>query len=80
MPAAGLNFGKVAIARAAGSQVIDPLLRLGQWHRMGGDSPEDIRAGAPGTFRIRELLEQTTAQRIQNALFVSLRVPFRVQI
>jgi hypothetical protein len=47
---------------------------------MRGDSPEDIRAGAPGTVRIRELLEQTTAQRIQDALFVSLRVPFRVQI
>ena len=80
MPVPGLKFGKVAIARAAGSQVIEPLLRLGQWHCMRGDSPEDIRAGAPGTVRIRELLEQTTAQRIQDALFVSLRVPFRVQI
>ena len=80
MPVAGLKFGKVAVARAAGSQVIEPLLRLGQWHRMRGDSSEDIRAGAPGTVRIRELLEQTTAQCIQDALFVSLRVPFRVQI
>jgi len=80
MPVAGLKFGKVAVARAAGSQVIEPLLRLSQRHRMRGDSPEDIRAGAPGTVRIRELLEQTTAQRIQDALFVSLRVPFRVQI
>src|SRR5207253_7955614 len=79
MPEVGLKFGKVAIARAAGSQVIEPLLRLGQWHRMGGDSPEDIRAGAPGTVRIRELLEQTTAQRIQDALFISLGICLSVQ-
>src|SRR5207249_11686155 len=79
MPGVGLKFGKVAIARAAGSQVIEPLLRLGQRHRMGGDSPEDIRAGAPGTVRIRELLEQTTAQRIQDALFIPLRISLRVQ-
>ena len=79
MPVVGLKFGKVAIARAAGSQVIEPLLRLGQWHRMRGDSPEDIRAGAPGTVRIRELLEQTTAQRIQDVLFISHRVSLRVQ-
>src|ERR1700756_4889983 len=79
MPVAGLKFGKVAIARAAGSQVTDPPLRLGQWHRMRGDSPEDIRAGAPGTVRVRELLEQTTAQCIQDALFISLRVSLCVQ-
>ena len=60
--------------------MIEPLLRFGEWHFMRGDSPENIRARAPGTVRVRELLEQTTAQRIQDALFVSLRVPFRVQI
>ena len=54
--------------------MIEPLLRFGEWHFMRGDSPENIRARAPGTVRIRELLEQTTAQRIQDALFVSLRV------
>src|SRR5579859_6214037 len=79
MPIVGLKFGKVAIARAAGSQVIEPPLRFGEWHFMRGDFPENISARAPGTVRIRELLEQTTAQRIQDALFVSLRVPFRVQ-
>ena len=79
MPVVGLKVGKVAIARAAGSQVIEPLLRLGQWHRMRGDSPEDIRAGAPGTFRIRELLEQTTAQYVEEALFISLRISLCVQ-
>jgi hypothetical protein len=79
MAVAGLKFGKVAIARAAGSQVIEPLLRLDQWHFVRGDPPEDIRAGAPGTVRIRELLEQTTAQRIQDALFISLRISLRVQ-
>jgi hypothetical protein len=80
MPVAGLKFGKVAVARAAGSQVIEPLLRFAEWHFMRDNSPENIRARAPGTVWIRELLEQTTAQRIQDALFVSLRVPFRVQI
>jgi len=75
-----LELRKIAVARAAGSQVIEPLLRFGEWHFMRGDFPENIRARAPGTVRIRELLEQTTAQRIQDALFVSLRVPFRVQV
>src|SRR6266852_1314313 len=71
-----LELRKIAVARAAGSQVVQPLLRFGEWHFMRGDFPENIRARAPGAIRIRELLEQTTAQPIQNALFVSLRVPF----
>jgi len=75
-----LELRKLAVARAAGSQVIEPLLCFSEWHGMRGDSLENIRARAPGTVRIRELLEQTTAQRIQDALFVSLRVPLRVQI
>ena len=71
---------KIAVARAAGSQVIEPPFCFGEWHLVGCDFLEDIRARAPGAFRVRKLLEQTTAQRIQNALFVSLRVLFRVQI
>jgi hypothetical protein len=70
---------KIAVARAAGSQVVQPLLRFGEWHFMRGDFPENIRARAPGTVRIRELFEQTAAQCIQDALFISLRVPLRVQ-
>src|SRR6266851_6990837 len=47
---------------------------------MRGDSLENIRAGASGTVGIRKLLEQATAQRIKDALFVSLRVSLCVQI
>src|ERR1700692_4829679 len=46
---------------------------------MRGDSFENVRARAPGAFRVRELLEQTTAQRIQDAHFVSLRISLCVQ-
>jgi hypothetical protein len=79
MPVAGLKFGKVAVARAAGSQVIEPLLRFGEWHLMRGDSLENLRARASGTVWIRELLEQTTAQRIQDSLFISLGISLFVQ-
>jgi hypothetical protein len=74
-----LELRKLAVARAAGSQVIEPLLRFGEWHFMRSDSLENIRARASGAVRIRELLEQTTAQRIQDALFIPLRVSLRVQ-
>src|SRR5260370_41745226 len=46
---------------------------------MRGDPPENIRPRAPGAFRVRKLLEQTTAQRIEDAHFVSLRVSLCVQ-
>jgi hypothetical protein len=52
-----LELRKIAIARTAGSQVIEPLLRFGEWHFMRSDSPENIRARAPGAFRVRKLLE-----------------------
>jgi hypothetical protein len=73
------EVAKVPVTGAAGSQVIEPLFRFGECHLMKGDPLENIRARASGTVRIRELLEQTTAQRIQDALFVSLRVSLRVQ-
>jgi len=76
----GPELREITVAGAAGGQVIEPLFRFGQRHLMTSDSLENVRARAPGTVRIRELLEQTTAQRIQDAFFVSLRVPFRVQI
>jgi hypothetical protein len=79
MPVGGLKFGKVAVARAAGSQVIEPLLRLGQRHRMRGDSPEDIRAGASRTVRIWKLVEQAPAQSVQDAPFISLGISLCVQ-
>ncbi len=59
--------------------MIEPLLSFGERHFMRGDSFENTRARTAGTVRIRELLEQTTAQRIQDALFISLRISFCVQ-
>jgi hypothetical protein len=75
----GLELREITVARAAGSEVIEPFLRLGQWHRMRGDSLENLRARASGALRIWKLFEQTTAQRIQDALFISLRVSLCVQ-
>src|SRR5436190_13430582 len=74
-----LELRKIAVARAAGSQVIEPLLRFGEWYFMRGDSLENIRARAPGALRIRKLLEQTTAQRIHDALFIPIGVSLSVQ-
>jgi hypothetical protein len=74
-----LELRKIAVARAAGSQVIEPLLRFGEWYFMRGDSLENIRARAPRALRIRKLLEQTTAQRIHDALFIPIRVSLSVQ-
>jgi hypothetical protein len=79
MPVVGLKFGKVAIARAAGSQVIEPVSCFGEWHLMSSDLLENICARTPRAFRIRELLEQATAQYIEDALFISLRVSLSVQ-
>src|SRR5208337_5585711 len=79
MPVASLKFGKLAIAGAAGSHMIEPLLGFGEWHLMRSDSLQNSRARAPGAIRIRELLEQTTAQRIEDAPFVPLRVSLCVQ-
>ncbi len=59
--------------------MIEPLLRFSEWHLMRSDSLQNSRARAPGTVRIRELLEQTTAQRIEDALFIPFRVSLRVQ-
>lgn len=71
---------KVPIAWAACAKVIEPLLRFGEWHLMRRDSLENVRAGTPDTVRIRELPEQTTVQRIEDALFILPRVSLRVQI
>jgi len=59
--------------------VIEPLLRFGEWHFMRGDSLENIRAGTPIAVRVRKLIEQATAQCIQDALFIPLGVSLCVQ-
>jgi len=60
--------------------MIEPLLGFGEGHLMRSDSLENVSVGAPYTLRIRELFEQTTAQGIQDASFVSNRISFWVQI
>jgi hypothetical protein len=64
---------EIGVTRAAESQVVEPLFCLGEWHLLICDSPEDIRARAPGTVRIRKVLEQTTAQHIQDILLLFRR-------
>jgi hypothetical protein len=76
---AGLKLRKISVARAAGSQMIEPLFRLGEWHFMGSDPPQNIRARAAATLRIWKLLKQAAPQRIQDASFVSLGIPLCVQ-
>ncbi len=58
----------------------EPLFCLRQCHLAEGDFPENFGAWAPDPVRIRELLEQTTAKRIQNALFVCGRISLCVQV
>src|SRR6266581_8987804 len=70
---------KVAIAWAAGAEVIEPLLRFREWHRSRRDSLENVRAGTPVTLRIWKLFEQTSAQCIEDAPFVSHGISLYVQ-
>lgn len=74
-----LELRKIAVARAAGSQVIEPLLRFDEWHLVRRDPFKNIRTRAARSVRIRELLKQTPAQCIQDALFISRRISLRVQ-
>ena len=50
--------------------MIEPLLRFRERHPMRRHAFQDLGRRASDTFGIRELLEQTSAQRIQDALFV----------
>ncbi len=60
--------------------MIEPLLRLGEVHFMRGDSFQNFGAWTPNTVRIRKILEQTAAQRSQDALFLSLGICLCVQV
>lgn len=62
-----VRFGEsleVGVARAAGSEMIEPLLRFGEWYLMGGNFLENVSTGASDTLRIREFLEQTSPQGV----------------
>ena len=70
---------KVAVAWAARAEVIQPLLGFAQRHLSRRDSLEHIWARTPRTLRIRKLFEQTSAQCIQDAPFLSRRISLYVQ-
>lgn len=58
----------------------EPFFCLRQCHLAGGNFLENFGAGAPNPVRIREVLKQATAKRIQNALFVCGRISLCVQV
>ena len=60
--------------------MIEPFFRFRERHRSRSDSLKNVRARALATLRIGELFEQTSAQCIQDALFVRSRVSSRVQV
>jgi hypothetical protein len=60
--------------------MIEPLLRLREVHFMRGDSFQNFGAWTPKTVRIRKVLEQTAAERSQDALFLSLGICLCVQV
>jgi hypothetical protein len=51
---------EVAIAWAAGAEVVEPLRRVREWDLVIGDFLENLGTWAPDALGIRELLEQTT--------------------
>jgi len=70
---------KVAVAWAARAEVIEPLLRLSEWHPARCDSLKHVSAGASGTLRIWKLFEQTSTQRVEDASFVLRGISLFVQ-
>jgi hypothetical protein len=59
--------------------VIEPFLRSGQGHLARGDALQNVRAGARASLRIRKLVEQTTPQHLEEALFLLRGVRFVAQ-
>ena len=51
------ELGKVAIARTAGSEVVEPFLSLGERHLAEGNPSQDVRTGTSGALRIGEFTE-----------------------
>src|SRR5260370_2561854 len=73
------EFRKVAIARAARTEMIEPLFCFVEWHRPRRDFLQNVRPGTPATSGIWKLPEQTTAKCVQESLFVSRGISSRVQ-
>jgi hypothetical protein len=73
------EFIEVAIAGAAGTQMIEPLFRFIEWHGSKCDPLQNVRTWTSAVFGIWKLLEQTTAKCVQEPLFFSRRISFFVQ-
>lgn len=59
--------------------MIEPFLRFRERHLVRGDLIENVRAGAAASLRIRKLVEQTTPQHLEKALFLPRGVRFVAQ-
>lgn len=59
--------------------MIEPTFGLCQGHLVSRNLSQNVRAWTPGTRRIRKLLEQASAKRVEDAPFVSLGISLRVQ-
>jgi hypothetical protein len=70
------EFREVAIAGAAGTEVIEPPVRFIERHRSRPNSLQNVRAWTSAAFGIWKLLEQTTAKCIQKPLFLPRRISF----
>src|SRR5216684_7924372 len=73
------EFRKVAIAGAARTEMIEPLLRFREWHPARCDSLKHVSARASGTLRIWKLFEQTSTQCVEDAPFVLRGISLFVQ-
>jgi len=52
---------EIGVTRAAGSQMVEPLLRFRERHVVRGNFLENVGSWAAYTLGVREILEQTTA-------------------
>jgi len=52
---------EIGVTRAAGSQMVEPLLRFRERHVVRGNVLENVGSWAAYTLGVREILEQTTA-------------------
>jgi hypothetical protein len=68
------QFLEIGITRAARAKVIEPLLRFRKRQFMRGDPLKNVIPRISDALTIRELFEQTAAQRVQNAPFIPLRI------
>jgi hypothetical protein len=75
-----LERRKISVTRAAGPQVIEPLLRFRERRLMGSDFLEHVGPWTPGTAGIRKLLEQASAQGTEDAPFVLRGISLCVQV